>query len=146
MQAHLYACEQAGAGAVAKTRTSWQQGFSGNPSGRPKVCAEIRDQARQFGPQGILKLAQMAGLLTDEPPAEAEAVRLGALKELLDRGYGKATTVIAGNESETPLRIDFQWAPASEPETTSTQVAETATAALTSGEAETPSWQCSGTL
>jgi hypothetical protein len=120
---------------MAKTRTSWQQGQSGNIAGRPKVVAEIRDQARQFGPQGILKLAQMAGLLADEPPAEAEAVRLGALKELLDRGYGKATTIIAGNESETPVQIDFRWAPASEAETASTHTGSTeTTAALTDGD------------
>ena len=45
--------------------------------------------AREYGPRCIEILAQMAGL-TDELPAAA-AVRLAALKELLDRGFGRAT-------------------------------------------------------
>jgi hypothetical protein len=41
-----------------------------------------------------------------------EAVRLGAVRELLDRGFGKATQHIAGDETTTPLAIDFCWADA----------------------------------
>jgi hypothetical protein len=121
---------------MAKTRTSWQQGVSGNPSGRPRVVAEIRDAAREYGPDCIAQLVKMAGI-NGTRGASNEAVRLGALKELLDRSYGKATTVIAGNESETPVQIDFRWAPASEAETASTHTGSTATAAaLTAGEDE----------
>ena len=41
--------------------------------------------------------------------ASNEAVRLGAVRELLDRGFGKATQHIAGDEAMTPLAIDFCW-------------------------------------
>jgi hypothetical protein len=51
----------------------------------------------------------MAGLLPDEPPAEAEAVRVAAIKELLDRGYGKAPLVF-GDDADAPRIIEFRWA------------------------------------
>jgi hypothetical protein len=50
-------------------------------------------------------------LLPGEPPADAELARLGALRELLDSGYGKATTILAGDGAQ-PLLIDFRWADA----------------------------------
>ena len=95
-------------------------GTSGNPSGRPKVVFEIRDLAREFGPAGITKLAEMAGLAPGTP-AEAEAVRVAAIKELLDRGFGKATLPLAGDSSAGPMHFSFTWAdatpsPESEPD------------------------------
>jgi hypothetical protein len=79
------------------------KGETGNPNGRPKVVFEIRDLARQFGPAGIAKLAEMAGLAPGTP-AEAEATRVVAIKELLDRGYGKAAQLLAG-EDGGPLTV-----------------------------------------
>jgi hypothetical protein len=35
------------------------------------------------------------------------------MRELLDRGWGKATQIIGGDE-ERPIAIDFTWAPALE--------------------------------
>lgn len=86
------------------------RGTSGNPSGRPKVVFEIRDLAREFGPAGITKLAEMAGLAPGTP-AEAEAVRVAAIKELLDRGFGKATQPLSG-DADAPLHVEFTWGPA----------------------------------
>ena len=87
------------------------RGISGNPSGRPKVVFEIRDLARQYGPAAIAKLAEMAGLAPGMP-AEAEAVQIAALKELLDRGFGKVTLPISGDASGPPVIVSFQWADA----------------------------------
>ena len=45
-------------------------------------------------------------------PAEAEATQVAALRELLDRGYGRATQPLAGDDNTAPLAIDFRWADA----------------------------------
>jgi hypothetical protein len=106
-----YVCGITPEQAVARTRTSWQRGQSGNPAGRPKVVAEIRDAARNYGADCIAQLVNMAGI-NGNRGASNEAVRLGAVRELLDRGFGKATQHIAGDEATTPLAIDFCWADA----------------------------------
>jgi len=87
------------------------RGQSGNPNGRPKVVFEARDLARQHGPAGIAKLAEMAGL-TPGTPAEAEAVRVAAIKELLDRAYGRPTQPLSGDPDGPPVAIEFTWGPA----------------------------------
>lgn len=76
------------------------QGGKREGSGRPagslnKATAEIKELAGVYGPDAIAKLALMAGL-TKGAPAESEVVRLGAIRELLDRGYGKAPQAITG--------------------------------------------------
>jgi len=87
----------------------WTKGQSGNPSGRPKFKDDISIVARKYGPAGIEMLAAMAGLAPGER-AETEASRVAAIKEILDRGYGKATQVLSGDEDH-PLAIEFSWAP-----------------------------------
>ena len=99
---------------MAKTRTSWQQGVSGNRTGRPRVVAEIRDEARRHGPRIIEILAEMAGV--EGPGTSNEAVRLAAARELLDRAYGRATQPVSGDSSAGPLHIEFTWADAVPPE------------------------------
>src|SRR5205809_920571 len=86
-------------------------GRSAGTSGRPKVAFEIRDLAREHGPAGIAKLAELAGL-TPGTPAEAEAVRVTAIRELLDRGFGKPTQPLSGDPDGAPMAIDFRWADA----------------------------------
>lgn len=64
---------------------------AGRPKGAPnKASGEIKAIARQYGPAAIRKLARMAGLV-GKKPAETEAVRVTAMRDLLDRGYGKPT-------------------------------------------------------
>jgi hypothetical protein len=62
----------------------WTKGESGNPGGRPKVLADLRDLARQHAPAAIKELARLA------VKAKSETARVAAIRELLDRGYGKA--------------------------------------------------------
>ena len=53
-------------------------------AGRPKVIAELRELARAHAPDAIKELARLA------IKAKSEAARVAAIRELLDRGYGKA--------------------------------------------------------
>ncbi len=55
-----------------------------------KSTLEIKELARAWGPAAIARLAKMSGL-TDEPASASvsEQTQLGAMKELLDRGYGR---------------------------------------------------------
>ena len=85
---------------------------AGRKQGIPNRCsAEVRTIAQEFGPRCIEILAAMAGL-TDGPPATAEPVRLGALKELLDRAYGRATQPVSGDDGAAPIAYSFRWADA----------------------------------
>src|SRR5690242_17820691 len=93
----------------------------GRQKGTPnKATVEIRTLAQDYGPAIVNRLAMMAGLAIDAlghpiKGAENEATQLAAMRELLDRGYGKATTIISGDEPARPLAIDFRWADATMP-------------------------------
>jgi hypothetical protein len=49
-----------------------------------KATAEIKDLCRQHCPAAVIELARLA------VHAESEQARVGAIRELFDRGYGKA--------------------------------------------------------
>jgi len=94
------------------TSTSGQ----GRPKGAVnKTTKEIKALAREFGPPAISKLAQLSGLLAGTPAAESEGAQIAAIKELLDRGYGKATQPLSGDPDGPPLAVDFRWADALPP-------------------------------
>jgi hypothetical protein len=59
------------------------KGQSGNPGGRPKALAEVQELARQHAPSVIAELARLA------LKAKNETARIAAIRELLDRGYGR---------------------------------------------------------
>jgi hypothetical protein len=68
----------------------------GRQKGTPnKATVEIKELARAYGPTAIAELARLAGL-TNQPGSENEGTRVSAIKELIDRGYGKATQPISG--------------------------------------------------
>jgi|SRR5215475_16023124 len=89
----------------------WAKGQSGNPLGRPKLRDDISRVARQYGPAGIDRLAQFAGLAPGGTIADSTLGQISAIKELLDRGYGKAAQLVVGDE-DRPVAIRFEWAPA----------------------------------
>src|SRR5467141_2710703 len=59
------------------------KGKSGNPGGRRKVLGEVEELARQYAQTAIVELARLA------LKARSETTRVAAIRELLDRGYGK---------------------------------------------------------
>lgn len=70
----------------------------GRQKGVPnKANLEIKELARQYGPEAVSELARIAGL-TKQPGSDNEATRVAAIKELIDRGYGKATQPISGHD------------------------------------------------
>lgn len=62
----------------------WKPGQSGNPGGRPKVVAEVRELARAHTEDALATLASIMKN-EDAPPA----ARVSAAAHILDRGYGK---------------------------------------------------------
>jgi hypothetical protein len=73
-----------------------------------KATADIKAIAQPYGPAAIALLAEMAGLAPGTC-AEPDAVRVAALKELLDRGFGKATQPLSGDPDGPPLHVEFTW-------------------------------------
>jgi len=68
----------------------WKRGQSGNPGGRPKLAAEVRDLARLHTPEAIKELARLC------TKARKESDRIRAIELLLDRGWGKVVPVRVG--------------------------------------------------
>ena len=66
-----------------RKKLKFRKGQSGNPGGRPKVLGEVQELARQYAPKAIVELARLA------LKAKNETVRIAAIRELLDRGYGR---------------------------------------------------------
>lgn len=67
-----------------------------NNRGRPKgslnkATAEIADIAKQYGPDAIDRLWNLA------KTAQSEQAQVSAIKEILDRAYGKAKQTVDGN-------------------------------------------------
>lgn len=66
--------------------TKWQPGQSGNPGGRPRETAELRELARQYTTEAIQTLVSIMQDKDASPTA-----RCAAANALLDRGFGRAT-------------------------------------------------------
>jgi len=71
----------------------------GRQKGTPnKATASLKEMARQYTAEA---LEALVGVLRD---SETDAAKVSAAKEILDRGYGKATTVIAGDDEGGPIK------------------------------------------
>ena len=69
----------------------FKKGQSGNPGGRPKVVAEVKELARAHTGEAIQTLVSIMS-----NPKSAPAARVSAANALLDRGYGKPPQHISG--------------------------------------------------
>ena len=61
---------------------NWKKGVSGNPSGRPKMPANVLELARSRSPEAFERICELM-------KSENESVALAAAKEVLDRGWGR---------------------------------------------------------
>ena len=83
-----------------RRKLKFRKGHSGNPGGRPKVLGEVQELARQYAPKAIVELARLA------LKAKNETVRIAAIRELLDRGYGRPRQAIEVSvPADNPLQL-----------------------------------------
>lgn len=74
---------------------------AGRPKGaRNRVTADIKALAQTYGPDAIDTLAEI--MMNEEHPPQA---RVAAARELIDRGFGKATQPISGDPDMPPIGI-----------------------------------------
>lgn len=79
----------------------------GRKKGVPnKATADVKALAQEHGPSAIKELARLAS------NAESEAARVAAIKELLDRAYGKSPQAVklGGDEDGAPIQQVIRWA------------------------------------
>jgi hypothetical protein len=93
--------------AIAKVAKSSNRGSKpgerrgGRAPGVPnKATATIKEIAREYTAEAVKALVDVLRGGEGIPPA----AQVAAAKEILDRGYGKASQVIAGDEDGGPLR------------------------------------------
>ena len=91
----------------------FKKGESGNPGGRPKVIAEVKELARAHTGEAIETLVS---IMTN--PKSAPAARVSAANALLDRGYGKPPQHISGEGGPSfvvrlpePCKTAEEWQP-----------------------------------
>ena len=78
----------------------WLPGASPNPGGRPAALSEVRELARQHTATAIAKLVKIA------EHGKSEMACIAAATALLDRGWGKPTQPIAGDDEMPPVNIE----------------------------------------
>ena len=75
----------------------WLPGQSPNPGGRPKILEHIKTLARSHTETAVKTLVSIA------EDGKQESARVAAATALLDRGWGKPTQPIAGDDDMAPI-------------------------------------------
>lgn len=74
------------------------QKTGGRQKGTPnKATAEVKELARAHAPAAIAELARLS------QEAESEQAKVAAIKEILDRAYGKSTQMVGQDPDAAPL-------------------------------------------
>ena len=74
-------------------------GSGRQPGTLNKATADVKALAREHGPAAIQELARLA------TEAISEQARVAAIKELLDRGYGRAPQAVTGEADGEPVVV-----------------------------------------
>jgi hypothetical protein len=77
-----------------------RDGAGRKPGALNKVSADIRALAEPYGAPAVAELAKLAGL-TATPGAANDATRVAALRELLDRAYGRPAQYISNTSDHS---------------------------------------------
>ncbi len=79
----------------------FEKGKSGNPGGRPKEVAEVRELAKKHGPAAIERLVTLMS-------SENERTAVAACEAILNRGYGRPaqSVTVAGEEDRPPVQLE----------------------------------------
>ena len=80
------------------------KGQSGNPGGRPKGLAEVRELAQRLTARSFEELERIA---FESPDDRAP---LAAIGMILERGYGKPAQPMDGDGEGGPMRYEIRWA------------------------------------
>src|SRR3954464_6163615 len=78
----------------------FQKGQSGNPSGRPKIPAEIREMARAASPDALQALIDVM-----KDRGAPHSARVTAADKILDRAWGKAAQPIDGDGQGRAMQL-----------------------------------------
>jgi hypothetical protein len=68
-----------------------------------KATIEIRELARKYGPDALKELSRLS------THAESEQARVSAIKEILDRAYGKSPQPLDGDGEGGPITLEVAW-------------------------------------
>lgn len=75
----------------------------GRVAGTPnKATAEIKALARNYAAEAIEALVNVIR------STDSDAARVAAIREMLDRGYGKATQMLASDEQAGGLKVTIE--------------------------------------
>src|SRR5689334_13666053 len=77
------------------SRGQFLPGHSGNPGGRPKMPTALREAMRGLADEALT-------VLEDALKSDDERVRLMAVAQIFDRGYGKPTQTVDMNTRFNP--------------------------------------------
>lgn len=86
---------------VRNEKGRFVKGQSGNPTGRPKLLAEIQELTRSYGKEAIEKLVS---LMRSAPTPN---VQFSAAKEILERGFGKSSQLVELSDGEQTIGLKF---------------------------------------
>jgi hypothetical protein len=85
-----------------KSSLGGKRAGAGRPRGAVnKATADVRLLARSHGPAAIAELVRLS------TKACSEGVRVAAIKELLDRGYGKSPQPLTGDGGEGAIIVEI---------------------------------------